>query len=139
MYLTTIIHAVLSSLVRMGARFMLRLDWYIATTEGNVIRPDLMKRYEMFIRIDAEIRMLSLRELVEKMRFYRFTFKELGISPLEFWETMKRYAAEIRREIEDAFTGNYFGKQLANRCLQTLGYVLGFIREQLTGPMATLG
>ena len=129
-------YRVLNFLIRFFAKILLRLDWNLANSDD--VRLQLLKS-PMFPRIDAEVRLFSLRDMVSKMRFYSLTFKELGINPLEFWETLKRFAREIRDEIMEDFYGNYFGRHLAKRCISILGDALKFVHEESTLSTSSIG
>lgn len=116
-------------IVRFWMRTLLRLNWRavsddslpILSSSGNV---------EAFYHLDSEVKIANFRGMVEKMKEYRISFRDLGIDPLVFWEALKKLGNEVRAEIECAFRANYLGKRIIDFYMGTLGVALEFVRKQ---------
>jgi hypothetical protein len=86
--------------------------------------------FDAFYRLDFEVKIANFRGMVEEMKEYKISFRELGIDPLAFWEALKKLGDEVRAEIERAFRANYLGKRIIDFYMGTLGVALAFVRKQ---------
>lgn len=133
--LSNLLQNTIERMVRFWMRILLQLNWR-AVSDDSLPVLSSSGDFEVFHRLDFEAKIANYRGMVEEMKAYGISFRELGIDPLVFWETLKKLGNEVRVEIERAFRANYFGKRIIDFYMGTLGVALTFLHEQ--APFVTI-
>jgi hypothetical protein len=127
--LSNLLQNMIERIARFWIRILLQLNWR-AVSDDSLPVISSPGNFEAFYRLDFEAKIANYRGMVEEMKTYGISFRELGIDPLVFWETLKKLGNEVRAEIERAFRANYFGKRIIDFYMGTLGVALTFLHEQ---------